>query len=420
MELKELREKLNKKHVKVRVPKIYGESYAVQYARLLKNFTDNIVENFSGLVEAIFELTEENVKKAVLDSSARSAHTQNDRIGSGRAVACESAGGVSPTKRGLKNSRTNFLIKDKQDSSLPALQAFRMTRERVMDEGSFDEWDEFFKEHEQDITNIERELYGRKKRKSKDEPERAWKELLGIITTEIAAKYPKKTKEIVDYTSSLSSLFDYYTGRAELLARDWTDKELNNLYRYVYGSYKSKFPNLSISGEYYEKIMQAVVSENLALIKSIPQEVLKDMQVALSQGIISGNQKELIKSLKRIKGVNKDRAVFIARDQIHKAVESFKQVQNTALGIEYYEWLTADDERVSSGIGGHAQNNHRIFKYGSNEAIISHSAKRGFYYGKPGDRPNCRCIAVGVILDTDEKIVKNPDGYGYKIIKKGD
>lgn len=369
MKLEELRDKLNKKHVKVRVPKIYGESYAVQYARLLKNWTDNIVENFSSLVEAIFELTEEGVKKAVLDSS------------------------------------------------LPALQAFRMTRERVMDEGSFDEWDEFFKEHEQDITNIERELYGRKKRKSPDENKRAWKELLGIITSEIAAKYPKKKKEIIDYTSSLSSLFDYYTGRAELLAREWTDKELNNLYRYVYGSYKREFPNLSVSGEYYNNIMNAVINENLTLIKSIPQEVLKDMQVALSGGIISGNQKELIKNLKRIKGVSKDRAVFIARDQIHKAVESFKQVQNTALGIEYYEWLTADDERVSSGIGGHAQNNHRIFKYGSNEAIISHSNKRGYYYGKPGDRPNCRCIAVGVILDTDEKIVRSPDGYGY-IIKK--
>lgn len=369
MKLEELRDKLNKKHVKVRVPKIYGESYAVQYARLLKNFTDNIVESFSGLVMAIYELTEENVKKAVLDSSARSAHTQNDKS-------------------------------------------------IVIDEaGDFDFWDNFFKEHESDIADIERELYGRKKRKSPDESKKAWKELLGIITLEITAKYPKKKKESVDYTSSLSSLFDYYTGRAELLAREWTDKELNNLYRYVYGSYKSKFPNLSVSGEHYEQIMNAVINENIALIKSIPQDVLKDIQVALSQGIISGNQKELIKNLKRIKGVNKDRAVFIARDQIHKAVESFKQVQNTALGIEYYEWLTADDERVSDGIGGHKQNNHRIFKYGSNEAIISHSNKRGYYYGKPGDRPNCRCIAVGVILDTNEKIIRSPDGYGY-IIKK--
>lgn len=370
MKLEELRDKLNKKHVKLKVPKIYGESYAVRYARLLKNFTDNIVENFSSLVMAIYELTEENVKKAILDSSARSAHTQNDKS-------------------------------------------------VVMDEaGDFDFWDNFFKEHESDIADIERQLYGRKKRKSPDESKRAWKELLGIIISEIDAKYPKKKKEPADYTSSLSSLFDYYTGRAELLAREWTDKELNNLYRYVYGSYKSSFPNMSVSGEYYEQIMNAVINENLTLIKSIPQEVLKDMQVALSQGIISGNQKELIKNLKRIKGVSKDRAVFIARDQIHKAVESFKQVQNTALGIEYYEWLTADDERVSSGIGGHAQNNHRIFKYGSNEAIISHSNKRGFYYGKPGDRPNCRCIAVGVILDTNEKIIKSPDGYGYKVVKK--
>ena len=379
MELKELQDKLNKKHVKVRVPKIYGESYAVQYARLLKNFTDNIVENFSGLVMAIYELTGRDFNFKAQDVPS---------------LAGAIGGFTSPERR------------------------FKIFMDENFNKSLFDEWDEFFKEHESDIVNIERELYGRKKRKSPDESKRAWKELLGIITTEITAKYPKKKKEIVDYTSSLSSLFDYYTGRAELLARNWTDKELNNLYRYVYGSYKSSFPNLSVSGEYYEQIMNAVISENLALIKSIPQEVLKDMQVALSQGIISGNQKELIKSLKRIKGVSKDRAVFIARDQIHKAVESFKQVQNTALGIEYYEWLTADDERVSSGIGGHAQNNHRIFKYGSNEAIISHSNKRGYYYGKPGDRPNCRCIAVGVILDTDEKIVKSPDGYGYKVVKK--
>lgn len=390
MELQELREKLNKKHVKVKVPKIYCESYAVSYAKMLKDFTDNIVDNFSGLVMAIFELT-------VMDFDYKA----QDVPSLARAID-----GFTPSRV--------------LDSSLPALQAFRMTRERVMDEGSFDEWDEFFKEHEQDIDNIERELYGRKKRKSPDETKRVWKDLLKVITSEIAAKYPKKKKEPEDYAGSLSSLFDYYTGKSELLAREWTDKELNNLYRYVYGSYKKEFPNLSVSGEYYEQIMNAVINENLALIKSIPQEVLKEMQVVLSQGIISGNQKELVKNLKRIKDVSKDRAVFIARDQIHKAVESFKQVQNTALGIEYYEWLTADDERVSSGVGGHSQNNKRIFKYGSNEAIISWSSKRGFYYGKPGDRPNCRCIAVGVILDIDEKIVRSPDGYGYEIVKKGD
>ena len=115
MKLEELRDKLNKKHVKVKMPKIRAEAYAAAYAKMLKDFTDDVVENFSSLVIAIYELTEENVKKAVLDSSL----------------------------------------------------TLRMTRERVMDEGSFDEWDEFFKEHEQDITNIERELYGRKKRKSR-------------------------------------------------------------------------------------------------------------------------------------------------------------------------------------------------------------------------------------------------------------
>ena len=405
MELKELQEKLNRKHVKVRVPKIYGESYAVQYARLLKNFTDNIVKNFSSLVMAIFELTGRGTPKPDQPTFL----FPPDLVGK-KSSSLENARPF-PSSPAFMDAVPNLCESSTQHKINHKVITFD-------EAGDFDFWDEFFKEHEQDIANIERELYGRKKRKSPDESKKAWKELLGIITLEIAAKYPKKKKEPADYAGSLSSLFDYYTGRAELLAREWTDKELNNLYRYVYGSYKKEFPNLSVSGEYYEQIMNAVINENLTLIKSIPQEVLKEMQVALSQGIISGNQKELIKNLKRIKGVSKDRAVFIARDQIHKAVESFKQVQNTALGIEYYEWLTADDERVSSGPGGHRQNNHRIFKYGSNEAIISHSNKRGFYYGKPGDRPNCRCIAVGVILDTDEKIIKSPDGYGYKVVKK--
>ncbi len=367
MEIKELREKLNKKQIKVRVPFIQGEAYAVEYAILLKSFTANMVDNFTGLVLAIYELTREDI-----DSSPKN-QAHNDSMG-------------------------NIITFDEA--------------------GDFDFWDNFFKEHEKEMSDIEREIYGRKKRKSLDETKRVWKDLLKVITSEEMSNYPKAKKELVDYSSSLSSLFNYYTGRTELLAKKWTEEELNNLYRYVYGSYKKEFPNLSVSGEYYEQIMNALINENLTLIKSIPQEVLKEMQITLSQDIISGNQKELVKNLKRIKDVSKDRAVFIARDQIHKAVESFKQVQNTALGIEYYEWLTADDERVSSGVGGHSQNNKRIFKYGSNEAIISHSSKRGFYYGKPGDRPNCRCIAVGVILDIDEKIVKSSDGYGYQVVKK--
>lgn len=325
MELSELRDKLNKRHVKLRVPFIQGEAYAIRYAKILKAWTNEIVKNFSSLVIEIFKTTGSEPKK-VMDAA-----------------------------------------------------------------GDFDWWDKFFEKHDDYIKDIEKELKAQK---------------------------PKSKKRPVDYKASLSALFDYYSGRAELFTKEWTQEELANLYRYVHGKYKSGFSNISISSEYYQNIMQAVINENLALIKSIPEQILKDMQVALSQGIISGNQKELIKRLKEIQDVNEYRAEFIARDQIHKAVEAFKQVQNRALGIDYYEWQTAEDERVSSGAGGHRQNNGRIFKYGSNEAIISYSEKRGFYYGKPGDRPNCRCIALGVIPDIDEKIVKSSDGYGYELVKK--
>ena len=306
MELKELSEKINKRHVKVKMPLIESGSYSMQYAKLLRTFSNEVSKSFEKMATNIFK-------------------------------------------------------------SINTINKLSIDKQRVFD--GFDDIDFF----------------------------------MGVKA---------------GYKTTLSYLFDYYSGKAELLAKKYTEEELANLYRYVHGKYKSSFPNLSVSGEYYQNVMQAVVDENLILIKSIPENILKDVQVALSQSIISGNNKELIKELKRMRDVSKSRAEFIARDQIHKAVESFKLVQNKALGIDYYEWLTSEDEKVSGGLGGHKQNNRRIFKYGSNEAIISYSANRGFYYGKPGDRLNCRCIALGVVLDIDEKIVKARDGYGYEIIKK--
>ena len=130
MELKELQEKLNKRHVKIRVPKIYGESYAVQYARLLKNFTDNIVENFSSLVMAIYELTEENVKKAILDSSPTA---QDDTVGAGCPVACVSAGAFTATKRGFSNSGTNLKIKVNKDAACLVVAHYLMIYEMPED-----------------------------------------------------------------------------------------------------------------------------------------------------------------------------------------------------------------------------------------------------------------------------------------------
>lgn len=411
MELKELQDKLNRKHVKVKMPKIRAEAYAAAYAKMLKDFTDDVVENFSSLVIAIFEEVVRGLPKpapvpARFSVSSLFGQENLSSLQSPASPAfmdavpnlCENISGlVIPivSAPSLLQSSTQHKINNKITTFDAA--------------GNFEFWDKFLEDNKKEI----RKNAGKKGREANP-----WKEMLKIIGAEITAKYPSNKKEPVDFTSTLSSLFDYYSAKAELLTKNWSNEELSNLYRYVYGSYKKEFPNLSISGEYYNNIMNAVVSENLALIKSIPEHILKDMQITLSQSIISGNQKELIKSLKRIKGVNKDRAVFIARDQMHKAAESFKQVQNVALGIEYYEWLTADDERVSDGIGGHKQNNHRIFKYGSNEAIISYSSKRGMYYGKPGDRPNCRCIAVGVIPDTNEEIKKSPDGYGYILVKK--
>ncbi len=111
----------------------------------------------------------------------------------------------------------------------------------------------------------------------------------------------KKRKRTTDaeYSSPLNYAFDEYDQKATEFASEFTKEELEHLYRFVSGRYKQAFPNISVSSEYYKNIMGAVSNENLALIRSIPNEILKEFQVVLSQSIVSLNAKELIKNLKR-------------------------------------------------------------------------------------------------------------------------
>ena len=179
--------------------------------------------------------------------------------------------------------------------------------------------------------------------------------------------------------------------------------------------YKSKLINNTI---------KASINENIALIKSIPREQLLRYESVIYQNIANLDRQNLTQELTKIfkkmevsDKIAKNRVKTIARDQTKKATEALSQARAQANGFEYYIWITANDERVSTGKGGHEYLNNRIYKYGEDTAIIDSYGN----IGTCGERVNCRCTSGAVYLmpnETLEKVSDPTHGDYYIIVEK--
>ena len=133
-----------------------------------------------------------------------------------------------------------------------------------------------------------------------------------------------------------------------------------------------------------EMIKTIWTSQNLALIKSIDQQVLDGIRYALSQRIIRtvGHDQtvsDLADDIQRLGGVTRKRAMLIAVDQVgklHSQIANYRQFNS---GIERYIWVTRLDNRVRP----------------------RHKVRHGVSYrwdspppdGHPGWPIRCRCVA---------------------------
>ena len=101
-------------------------------------------------------------------------------------------------------------------------------------------------------------------------------------------------------------------------------------------------------------IMNQAVMDNIALIKSIPQELNPQIveqfnKIFLEKGF---DQQAMVKALEGRFGVANNRARFIARDQTGKIIGQLNKARQEDLGISSYIWQTSEDERVVGTPGG--------------------------------------------------------------------
>lgn len=125
-------------------------------------------------------------------------------------------------------------------------------------------------------------------------------------------------------------------------------------------------------------LVDAFVHENVALVRSIPRDLLGDLEKVVARGVRSGQRhEEIAKVIEERFDVAENRAALIARDQVGKFIGELNKARQEALGIEGYVWRTVGDNRVRDE---HDEREGESFSWDDPPED-----------GHPGEAVNCRC-----------------------------
>lgn len=135
----------------------------------------------------------------------------------------------------------------------------------------------------------------------------------------------------------------------------------------------------------------AVVNENVGLIRSIAEQHLGQVETILNQSVQNGRDLAyMTDQLEKRTGVTRRRAAFIARDQNNKATAVMVRTRALQLGITKARWLH------SSG-GKQPRPEHKNFSGKVFDLAKGHDFHNGEGIVWPGTAINCRCVAVPIV-----------------------
>jgi uncharacterized protein with gpF-like domain len=140
---------------------------------------------------------------------------------------------------------------------------------------------------------------------------------------------------------------------------------------------------------------QAVIAEQVNLIKSIPTEYLKDVESKVWGSVMKGGDMHgLADGLQKAYGVTKDRAATIARDQNNKAKATIEKTRRLELGIDEAYWQHSAGGKVPRAT--HVAMSGKRFKIA--QGMWDSAVGR---YVQPGELISCRCTSRAIIRGFD-------------------
>lgn len=142
-------------------------------------------------------------------------------------------------------------------------------------------------------------------------------------------------------------------------------------------------------------VAEATIQANVALIRSIPQKYLTEVEGIVMRGVQRGGDLEQIsKDLQKQYGVTRRRADLIARDQNRKATAAFAQARQLECGLTEAVWVHS-----------HAGKTPRPTHVKAGREKVRFKIAEGWYDPDPrvrkrilpGELISCRCLAKPIV-----------------------
>lgn len=232
--------------------------------------------------------------------------------------------------------------------------------------------------------------------------------ILGLFRTENSKEFFKQQKKATmdaSVTSKSKKLLNELMAKFEKLfsskAKELADGMLANTLKTSKSTLGSSLKQLSggvtlntgVVPKGMEEVSQAIVNENVSLIKSIPSEYIPKIEGAVMRSITTGNGlADLEPEIKKYSGQSDRRVSLLALDQTRKAYNTINKQRMQSIGVKKFEW-------IHSGGGQHPRISHmkldgKIFSFDD----LPLKGEEGFVNGQfPGQAINCRCTMVPVI-----------------------
>lgn len=199
---------------------------------------------------------------------------------------------------------------------------------------------------------------------------------------------------------------------AERIIKKYMQKARDEMMGQAKKQYAKEFGaafTIPFDSQKYGRLLKIRATTNAELIRNATSQIVSNVVNVTYDGVTTGQSWRAVeKTLATQRHIARDRIKRIARDQTAKLNESLNQMVQEDAGVKFFEWSTVNDERVSTGYGGHKQLDGKIYKWGDTKhyPIIDSYGNRGL----PAQRVNCRCTARPVILRKDYKAYQTSDG----------
>lgn len=168
----------------------------------------------------------------------------------------------------------------------------------------------------------------------------------------------------------------------------------------LHGSLREMSGGISLSTRSIPKaateMLKASVVENVALIRSIPEQYFLDVQGAVMRNIQRGDGTAgVLREIQRVGGVATRRAELIARDQVSKATSALNAARMKGLGIRKFEWIHSGGGKEPRKL--HQRMSGKVYSLDDPPVIDERTGERGL----PGQLINCRC-AMRPVIDFED------------------